>query len=208
LTTSPCGESLYVLLQSAPVQDGGPSKATNIYTRFLKYNVKNLNNIKVDAEYIVPLPQSSKGNTLAQSELLWLNDNQCLVLARDGNGAGDTDTESKYKCISPPCVLFHRRSVLTRSPNPSQGSGPDRHVRRYQHRGNQVRLTFQPRCAQRSLGQQYHPTAYQPFVQYINSTQLARFGLHNGSVLDQELIAGKWEALALAPAYDRNAKDD
>ena len=25
---------------------------------------------------------------------------------------------------------------------------------------------------------------------------------------DQQLIAGKWEALALAPAYDRNAKDD
>jgi hypothetical protein len=100
LTTSPCGESLYVLLQSAPVQDGGPSKATNRHTRFLKYNVKNLNRIKLEAEYIVPLPQSSKGNTLAQSELLWLNDNQFLVLARDGNGAGDPDTGAKYKCVS------------------------------------------------------------------------------------------------------------
>ena len=98
LTTSPCGETLYVLLQSATVQDGGPDKAKNRYTRFLKYNVKNLNNIKLEAEYIVPLPQSSKGNTLAQSELLWLNDNQFLVLARDGNGAGDSDTSSKYKC--------------------------------------------------------------------------------------------------------------
>jgi len=52
------------------------------------------------------------------------------------------------------------------------------------------------------------PTAYQTFVQYINSIQLARFGLHNGGVLDQQLIAAKWEALALAPAYDRNAEDD
>jgi len=52
------------------------------------------------------------------------------------------------------------------------------------------------------------PTAYQTFVQYVNSTQLARFGLHNGGVLDQQLIVAKWEALALAPAYDRNAKDD
>ena len=52
------------------------------------------------------------------------------------------------------------------------------------------------------------PTAYQTFVQYVNSTQLARFGLHNGGVLDQQLIAAKWEALAIAPAYDRNAKDD
>ena len=99
LTTSPCGETLYVLLQSATVQDGGPDKTKNRYTRFLKYNVKNLNNIKLQAEYIVPLPQSSKGSTLAQSELLWLNDNQFLVLARDGNGGGDTDTSSKYKCV-------------------------------------------------------------------------------------------------------------
>lgn len=52
------------------------------------------------------------------------------------------------------------------------------------------------------------PTAYQTFVQYINSTQLARFGLHTGGTLDQGLIAAKWEALALAPAYDDHAKDD
>ena len=52
------------------------------------------------------------------------------------------------------------------------------------------------------------PTAYQTFVQYINSTQLARFGLHNGGALDQTLIASKWESLALAPAFDDDAKDD
>ena len=51
-------------------------------------------------------------------------------------------------------------------------------------------------------------TAHQTFVQYISSTQLTRFGLHNDGVLDQQLIATKWEALALAPVYDRNAKDD
>jgi hypothetical protein len=112
LTTSPSGDSLYVLLQSATVQDGGPNKATNRYTRFLKYDVKNLNNIKLEAEYIVPLPQSGKGNTLAQSELLWLNDHQFLVLARDGNGAGDSDTESKYKCVSPPFPLFAIQPIV------------------------------------------------------------------------------------------------
>lgn len=52
------------------------------------------------------------------------------------------------------------------------------------------------------------PTVYQTFVQYINSTQLARFGLHNGGAADQTLIASKWESLALAPAYDDHAKDD
>ena len=131
LTTSPCGETLYVLLQSATVQDGGPDKSTNRYTRFLKYNVKNLNNIKLEAEYIVPLPQSSKGNTLAQSELLWLNDNQFLVLARDGNGAGDSDTSSKYKCVYPRSSLFDRPMLVTNKRVCAQSSGSDRHVRRY-----------------------------------------------------------------------------
>lgn len=52
------------------------------------------------------------------------------------------------------------------------------------------------------------PTEYQTFVQYVNATQLARFGLHNGGAADQTLIAAKWEALALAPAFDDDAKDD
>jgi hypothetical protein len=99
LSASPSGDSLYALMQSATVQDGGPNKATNRYTRLLKYDVGNLNNIKLKEEYIVPLPQSSKPSTFAQSELLWLNDHQFLVLARDGNGGGDTNTQSKYKCV-------------------------------------------------------------------------------------------------------------
>ena len=52
------------------------------------------------------------------------------------------------------------------------------------------------------------PTEYQQFVQYINATQLARFGLHNGGGADETLIASKWESLALAPAFDDDAKDD
>lgn len=52
------------------------------------------------------------------------------------------------------------------------------------------------------------PTEYQAFVQYINSTQLARFGVHNGGVADETLIASKWESLALVPAFDDDAEDD
>ena len=45
---------------------------------------------------------------------------------------------------------------------------------------------------------------------YINSTQLAPFGLHmpNAGTAAETLIASKWEFLALAPAFDDNAKDD
>ena len=50
------------------------------------------------------------------------------------------------------------------------------------------------------------PIEYQQLVQYINATQLARFGLHNGGAADETLIAPKWELLALAPAFDDDAK--
>jgi hypothetical protein len=49
---------------------------------------------------------------------------------------------------------------------------------------------------------------YTPFVQYINSTQLARFGLHNGKPVDQTLINSKWESLALAPVGDHEYPND
>ena len=56
------------------------------------------------------------------------------------------------------------------------------------------------------------PTEYQHFVQYINATQLARFGLQDGGAVDEtlQLIASNWEsvALALAPVFDDDAKDD
>ena len=174
LTTSPSGDSLYVLLQSAPVQDGGPNKATNRYTRFLKYDVDNLNNIKLKEEYIVPLPQSSKGNTLAQSELLWLNDHQFLVLARDGTGAGDSDTGSKYKCVSrpPSGVPALRTATLTCSATPQVGRS-DRHLSRDEHRRIQVRLTRPPRRARGGAGRQHHADRV-PAVRAVHQRDAAR----------------------------------
>ena len=52
------------------------------------------------------------------------------------------------------------------------------------------------------------PATYTPFVQFVNTTQLARFGLHNGKPTDQTLIDGKWESLALAPVGDHQYPDD
>jgi len=68
---------------------------------------------------------------------------------------------------------------------------------------------------------------YVPFVNYLNTTQLAKFGVHNGAFIcahhskleyaylswagppnDVTLIAGKWESLALAPVDDENYPHD
>lgn len=53
----------------------------------------------------MPLPQSSKGKTYAQSEVHYLTSTQFLVLSRDGHGHGDDDDEadSVYKCVQSGC---------------------------------------------------------------------------------------------------------
>jgi hypothetical protein len=97
LTASPSGDKLYALLQSATIQDGGASKATNRYTRLFKWDISDRNHINLVEEYVVPLPQSSKPATYAQSEIHWLNKNQFLVLARDANGRGSDTAKADYK---------------------------------------------------------------------------------------------------------------
>ena len=70
---SPDGRTLYALLQSATIQDGGSSKKTSRFTRLLAYDVSEpLTTVirpPLIGEWVVPLPQDAKGSTLAQSEL-------------------------------------------------------------------------------------------------------------------------------------------
>lgn len=91
--------TLWVLLQSATIQDGGSSSKTSRYTRLLAYDITFplLERPPVKAEYVVPLPVSSKNKTFAASELHFVSENILLVLSRDGSGHGDDDTSSNYK---------------------------------------------------------------------------------------------------------------
>lgn len=99
MTVSPDGTTLYALLQSATIQDGGDSDETSRFTRLLKYDVSNpAVRPPLVGEWVVPLPISgNKGKTRAQSETHFISENLFFVLARDGNGNGDSTTESKYK---------------------------------------------------------------------------------------------------------------
>jgi hypothetical protein len=107
LTASPSGDKLYALMQSALMQEGGGNKTINQYARFFKWDVENLNRIKLEAEYVVPLPQSSKPETYAQSEIHWLNKNQFLVLARDGSGNGGSSAKAVYKYVGSILLTSH-----------------------------------------------------------------------------------------------------
>lgn len=110
LTLSSDGQTLYALLQSATIQDGGSDKSTSRYTRLLAFDVSDPLNVRppLVGEWVVPLPLSGKGNTLAASELHFVSDGIFLALSRDGDGHGGDDDNSSYKCVITPFVRNYR----------------------------------------------------------------------------------------------------
>ena len=187
LTASPDGNTLYALLQSATIQDGGDSKETSRFTRFLAYDVSNgVRSVPpLIGEWVVPLPQSKKGKTRAQSEVHFVSPNVFLVLARDGDGHGGSDDKSSYKqadLIDISNATDIHGSVLDDPANPIAVAGV--------------------------LNATITPATYVSFVDFLNTTQLSRFGLHNGDPADQTLINAKWESLALAPCFDDGFPND
>ncbi|KDQ57002.1 hypothetical protein JAAARDRAFT_69973 [Jaapia argillacea MUCL 33604] len=184
LSLDPTGTTLYALLQSALVQDGGSDKSTSRYTRLLAYDITQTIPLLV-GEYVVPLPQNSKGNTLAASEAHFLGDGIFLVLSRDGDGHGGSSDKSSYKqadLLDISGAIDIHGTVYDNATNPIANSG--------------------------TLVSGITPGTYVSFVNYINDTQLARFGLHNGKPADQTLIDAKWESLAVVSCQDPTYPDD
>lgn len=101
LTRDKTGNTLYAMLQSATIQDGGDDKTTSRYTRLFAYDISNplVARPALLGEWVIPLPQSKKGKTRASSEVHFVRDNIFLVLARDGDGHGGDETESSYKRV-------------------------------------------------------------------------------------------------------------
>lgn len=107
LTISPDGKDLWVMLQSAAMQEGGASSSKRRNTRLLKYKLANKSDeaeAVLEAEYVVPLPTfinaEAKTRVAAQSEIHYVSDTQLLVLARDSNaGRGQKEPLSLYRHI-------------------------------------------------------------------------------------------------------------
>ncbi|CAD6887716.1 unnamed protein product [Tilletia controversa] len=185
LTLDRNSNTLWACLQSAVAQDGGGNKATNRYTRMLGYNVTNPANASLVAEYIVPLPQSSKGNTRATSEIHIIDSTTFLILARDGNGFGDTSSDSTFKdvdLISTKGATNIANTKYDNSANPAAPGG--------------------------TLASGITPAKLTSFVNLIAKTELAKFGLQVGGAIDRTLVASKLESLALAPVGDAANPND
>ncbi|KAI0682256.1 esterase-like activity of phytase-domain-containing protein [Earliella scabrosa] len=189
LTLDSTGQTLYAMLQSATIQDGGGDKTTSRFTRLLAYDVSAPQPSvppPLIGEWVVPLPISnSKGNTRAQSEIQFVGENVFLALARDGDGHGGDDNKSKYKQAD----LFDISNAT------------DIH-------GTKFDDPSHPIAKDGKLDKSITPATYESFVDFIDDDQLARFGLHNGKPEDQTLIDAKWESLALAPCLDPDFPDD
>ncbi|KAG8908978.1 hypothetical protein FRB99_000081 [Tulasnella sp. 403] len=177
LTASPDGKKLYAMLQSALIQDGGDKDKTSRYARLLEYNVAGWTP-KLTREWVVPLPQTDKGKTLAQSEIHYLDGKKFLVLSRDGHGNGDDESTSAYKSVD---ILDISRATDIHGTSYDQST---------------------PVSPGGVLAAGVTPAEYTQFVSLIDNNQLGRFGLHNGGAFDDTLIAAKWESLALAPVFD------
>ncbi|KAI1326559.1 esterase-like activity of phytase-domain-containing protein [Xylariaceae sp. FL0255] len=184
------GDSLYVLLQAATVQEGGLQKQTERYTRFLRYDISNTSNPVYENEWIVPLPlyndptakASKNPKTAAQSEIHALDNGQFFVLARDSNAGRTYDTTtSVYRQID----VFD----ISNATDVKAAGGYD--------------------CADAScavadadtgvLVDGVEPALYCSFLDFNVNSQLNRFGVHNGGVDDATLLNEKWESIGMVP---------
>ncbi|RMZ76912.1 hypothetical protein DV738_g4706, partial [Chaetothyriales sp. CBS 135597] len=189
LTASADGKTLYVLLQSAAIQDGGDSKKTSRYTRFLQYDVSDPSSPIYEAEYVVPLPvYGDKGTTAAQSEVKYISDTQFLVLTRDsdkGHGQGADNTESVYRHID----VFDISSATN-------------------IKGSEYDSATGSIASDGVLNSDITPATLSPWLDFNVNSELNKFGVHNGGDEDSGLLNEKWESLALVPVEPDTAADD
>ncbi len=197
MAMSPDRKTLFVLLQSALIQDLDPTSATTIKltrhnTRLLAYDLRH-DQPKLVAEYVVQLPRyqdqtTSKPTllTAAQSEMLALNDHQFLVLARDSTGGfAVANPGSVYRSIDLIDISGATNIAGTAYDNANTPIAP---------------LGV--------LNSSITPVTYQKFLDINDNTQLNRFGLHNGLPSDTNDLYEKWESMAVVPVFDRQAPND
>jgi len=195
LALSPDGQTLFVLLQSALIQDLDPNniKTTRRNTRLLAYDISRPAP-RLIHEYVVQLPLFQDQTTTktklliaAQSEMFALNDHQFLVLARDSS-------VGEIAPATPGSVYRSVDLIDTKGATDIAGTSYDSAT------GSVAPLGV--------LNPAITPVAYQQFLNINDNGQLNRFGLHNGAPADANDLYEKWESLAVEPVGDRAHPND
>jgi hypothetical protein len=181
MSLSPDGRILFVVLQSALIQDSATGNAAGrINSRILVYDVSRTPTpVKPVAHYVIQLPaydKDGKGHapdrTAAQSEIVALDDHRFLMLARDAAGRGaDRETPIVYKSI----VLVD----ITAATNLAGGA----------YETSTASLLQTP--AGTTLKPGIIPAKRAELIDMLNPVQLARVGL------SIDALSEKWEAMDL-----------
>ncbi len=192
---SPDERTLFALLQSPLVQDGGEDNDSR-YVRLLVFDVArgSARENQLIAEYVYELTLNGNASGTRQtitSELVALNSHQLLVLDRDqrGRNSGSTST-FVYKQV----VL-----VDTLGATNILGSGYDLEP------GAPGQLSF----PLNGLPAGVRAVQRQNFVNLLNVVELTRYGLNvNAGSPDTNTLVEKWEGMMLVPLNDTNKPDD
>ena len=201
---TPDGRYLVSMLQSATRQDNpSDNNQGRLFTRLMVYDVsQTATPASAIGHYLVELPtfdrdgvNGSADRAAAQSEILALSPTTFLVLSRDGNGngSGDNGRPIVFKTVSLVSITGATNLAGTAYAN---GYTP---------------------AANGITGAVAGITAAQvtPFVNLLNPTQLARFGIDlnvgaegSASPVSVNSLGEKWEALSLVPVLDAAAPND
>ncbi|QIW95688.1 hypothetical protein AMS68_001206 [Peltaster fructicola] len=193
LTVSPDGRTLYAMLQSAIIQEGGSKNPTSGNTRFLSYDISS-HPPKYLAEYIVPqshvVPNDTTTKIARESEIHYVSPTQFLILARDSNagrGQGNSTT-SIYRHID---VFDISKATNIKGASADSTNGSVASSTGVLNKGtSNITVT---------------PAQYCSWLDFNLNSQLNRFGVRNGGAQSNGLLNEKWESIGILPV---NPDDD
>ncbi len=193
MAVTPDGKKLVTLAQSATIQDSTGNQQTRTNTRLMIYDISATKTPTAPtASFVLQLPifnQTGAGapnRTAAQSELLALNDNQFLVLSRDGLGLGQATGNSVFKSV----LLIDTTGATNIA-------------------GTAFETSTTPIAPGGVLNSGIRPVQQVEVVNMLNATQLTKFGTNLNNLTPNRLtLAEKWEGMALAPVLEESAPQD
>lgn len=189
LSVSPDQTRLFAMLQSPTDQDGGQDNGSR-NTRILVYDLTKPGTPLME-EYVYQLilkgnPAGTRNTPI--SEIIALNNDELLILERDGRGGLTQNNVPTYKSIVR-ADLRGAQNIL--------GSSYDQ-------------VNGEPGQTDFPLGTAISvtPVSRTDLVNLLDPTQLAKFGLNTQAAADENSIAEKWEGLGLIPNLSTPASDD
>lgn len=192
MALSPDGRTLFVVLQSALMQDSAAgSAAGRINTRILAYDVRRTPTpARPTAHYVVQLPAyndrgdgGAPNRTAAQSEILALDAHRFLMLARDAAGRG---AEGRKPVI-------YKNILLVDVSNATNLAGTP-----YETGAASILRTPTGTALRPGIT----PAARADFINMVNPAQLAQVGL------DIDALSEKWEAMDIVPTLNPGRPDE